>query len=154
METVNPTSTNPDLLGDLDAIVTLNYASRGQRFANYLIDVIASVFFCFLTGAGLAILVESGGGDGNAIFEGLQGYVISYSVIIAYFTLFEGLTRGRTLGKLITGTYAVGMDAKPVTMKQAFQRSLCRIVPFEPFSGFGTPWHDKWTATTVVKGKP
>ena len=100
------------------------------------------------------VLVESGGGDGNAIFEGLQGYVISYSVIIAYFTLFEGLTRGRTLGKLITGTYAVGMDAKPVTMKQAFQRSLCRIVPFEPFSGFGTPWHDKWTATTVVKGKP
>jgi uncharacterized RDD family membrane protein YckC len=154
MEAVNPTSTSPDLLGDLDEIITLNYASRGQRFANYLIDIIVSSVFSLLTAVGLAVLVDSSGGDADALFDGLQGYAFGYVIVTIYFTLFEGLNKGRTLGKLITGTYAVGMDAKPLTMKQAFYRSLCRIVPLEPFSGFGTPWHDKWTETTVVKGKP
>ena len=154
MESVNPTSTNRDLLGDLDEITALNYASKGQRFANHIIDFIAACFFYLLTGVGLAVLVEGSGGDSDAVFEGLSGYVIGYSFFAGYFTLMEGLSKGRTLGKLITGTYAVGLDGKPLTLKQAFYRSLCRVVPFESFSGLGAaPWHDKWTNTTVVKKK-
>lgn len=151
MEAVNPTSTNRDLLGDLDEIITLNYASKGQRFGNYVIDAIAACAFYGLTGIGLAVLIDSSGGDSDVFFDGFLGYVVAYSLFTVYFTLLEGLNKGRTLGKLITGTYAVSMDGKPLTMRQALYRSLCRIVPFEPLSGLGSaPWHDRWTETTVV----
>jgi hypothetical protein len=41
------------------------------------------------------------------------------------------------------------MSAKTVLL-----RTLCRIVPFEPFSAFGGhPWHDKWTRTYVIDVK-
>jgi uncharacterized RDD family membrane protein YckC len=64
----------------------------------------------------------------------------------------EGSAKGKTLGKLITGTRALKMDGGNLTWKVAFMRSLCRIVPFEAFSAFGgNPWHDRWTDTIVVK---
>jgi uncharacterized RDD family membrane protein YckC len=64
----------------------------------------------------------------------------------------RGITKGRSLGKWITGTVAVRLDGNTINWKDAFLRSLSRIVPFEPFSALGyAPWHDKWTETTVVK---
>jgi hypothetical protein len=38
-----------------------------------------------------------------------------------------------------------------LTFKDALLRSLCRLIPFEVFSGFGVPWHDSLTNTMVVK---
>ena len=38
----------------------------------------------------------------------------------------------------------------------AFLRSLCRLVPFEPFSALkkpSYPWHDRWTRTLVIVEK-
>ena len=74
--------------------------------------------------------------------------IVNYLV---YYTLCEKLFRGQTLGKLITGTKSLRTDGEELTFKDALLRSLCRLVPFEVFSGFGVPWHDSWTNTMVVK---
>jgi hypothetical protein len=59
------------------------------------------------------------------------------------------------LGKLITGTRAIREDGVELNFKDAFLRSLSRLVPFEPFSiwsGNGI-WHDSWTKTMVIKSR-
>ena len=151
MESVNPSSTTQDLLGDLDEIVVLNYATKGQRFANYFIDRILAYGFAILVAATLGAVIGLSGGTGEGVFEGLPLYILMYGSYLAYYTLIEGLTKGRSVGKLITRTQAVTFDGQPITFKLALLRSLCRIVPFEAISGLGSvPWHDRWTETTVI----
>jgi uncharacterized RDD family membrane protein YckC len=82
------------------------------------------------------------------------GIYLGYLVIdILYYTILEGTT-GRTLGKLCTSTHVIKTNGRPITLRDALLRTLSRIVPFEVFTGFGTPWHDSWTNTTVVKVRP
>lgn len=152
MESVNPSSMNHDLLGDLDEIVEMNYASKGQRFGSYIIDSI--IIYVINLGISTLLALLTGFDAKNGVASLLLSFLLSYTGYVVYYTLMEGFLQGRTLGKMITGTYALGMDGKPLTLQQAFYRSLCRIVPFEPLSAFGgAPWHDKWTNTTVVKKK-
>jgi uncharacterized RDD family membrane protein YckC len=152
MESVNPPSAGHDLLGDLDQIVVLNYASQGQRFGNYIIDRILAYGFAFMIAFGIGMIYGLRGESADGVFEGLPLYLLMYSAYLSYYTLFEALNKGRTVGKMITGTYAIATDGTPITWKLAFLRSLSRLVPFEAFSGFSAaPWHDRWTETTVVK---
>lgn len=73
-------------------------------------------------------------------------------IVIAYYTVFEYFAKGRTLGKMATGTVAVRADGSNLTFKDAFLRTLCRFIPFEIFSAFGyRPWHDSLTNTLVIK---
>jgi len=73
-------------------------------------------------------------------------------IIVAYYTLFEFFAKGRTLGKMATGTVAVKEDGSRLTFKDALLRTLCRFIPFEVFSAFGyRPWHDSLTKTLVIK---
>jgi uncharacterized RDD family membrane protein YckC len=61
-------------------------------------------------------------------------------------------TKGRTLGKLITGTAAVKDDGTALTFKDVLLRSVCRLIPFEPISIlFGGFWHDTLAHTMVIK---
>jgi uncharacterized RDD family membrane protein YckC len=141
------------------------YASQGQRFLNWLIDNLLMRFgLSYLTGMLIGlILVEvapsfiqevaySGGSFSGSVF--LLTAIIGYFNYLVYYTLCEKLLKGRTLGKLITGTRAIRQDGRELTFKNAFLRSLSRLVPFEIFSGFSTlTWHDSWTDTMVVKAK-
>ena len=137
---------------DLDDLVVQHDASRGERFGNYIIDVIL---------ASVANTVLTSVVTGRGFFEQQEfswdtwftNFVLSSVFMLAFYTLMEGLLKGRSIGKFITGTKAVRRDGQPFTFGDAFFRSLVRIVPFEVFSGFGTPWHDKWTGTTVVKNR-
>jgi len=138
-----------------------NYASTGQRFFNWLIDNLFMRFAVnYLTGAVVGILLqlispeilfELASGERGFVFWGVS-YFIGICNYLFYYTLCEKLFRGYTLGKLITGTRAIREDDTELTFKDAFMRSLCRIVPFEVFSALGGfPWHDTWTKTKVVK---
>jgi len=98
----------------------------------------------------VGIILSGGSADDLPDQPGLY-YLIGYSSVILYASIMEAFNKGRTIGKLITGTYAVRNNGQPLDFGTALKRSFCRIVPLEPFSGFGTPWHDKWTDTTVVK---
>jgi len=81
-------------------------------------------------------------------------YLVSIVNFLIYYTICEKAFKGKTLGKLITGTKAIRDDGKELSFKNALLRSLSRIVPFEPFSAFGGyPWHDSCTGTMGIKSK-
>lgn len=128
----------------------INSVSGGIRFANFLIDYIMVLIFVFVAFIFLAI----NGCDINAIAESnLYSYGIAILASFIYYTFSEGLT-GRTIGKLITGTKVVSDDGTAPSIGQVALRSICRHIPFEPFSFLGSTangWHDTLSATYVVK---
>ncbi|QHS62505.1 RDD family protein [Chitinophaga agri] len=143
------------LLDDLHDIPTYTRkASKSDRFVNYFIDSLAcngiSGMFMFSM---VVTKMSSDAGDVDAAFSGMGfSWLIYYGISVVYYTLFEFGNGGRTLGKLVTRTHAVREDVSPLTLQDAFLRSLCRLIPFEVFSGFGDrPWHDTITKTIVIK---
>lgn len=132
-------------------------ADKGVRFLNFLIDWCLGLVVVYAAGYCLgAVLVLTNPNIGewiaaNQVLFKLFNYSYGYLVIVLFYSLQEGLLKGRTIGKLITGTVAIREDGQPLTWGDVFGRSFSRIVPFEPFSGFSVPWHDTWTNTTVVK---
>jgi uncharacterized RDD family membrane protein YckC len=149
-----------DLLLDLEQSLAPEKATTGARFVNYLMDAIFVGFFRYaLNNFFTFTLLNS---FVNFTYFGENRFLYSIAVFLysllwsalfkfVYYTVMEGATQGRTLGKFITGTRAVSIDGTAITWKDAFLRSLCRLIPFEIFSGFGTPWHDRLTKTLVVK---
>ena len=146
-----------EILSESD--ISYQFASTGQRFLNWLIDNIFMQYgLSLLTGILVGLVFQEIAPDllVRMITEGTTEYyvfifIVGYVNYVLYYTLCEKLFNGRTLGKLITGTKAVRLDGSPLTFRNALLRSLSRLVPFEPLSGFGTPWHDSWTDTTVIK---
>ncbi|HTI91139.1 MAG TPA: RDD family protein [Puia sp.] len=143
------TDPNPqqDLLSG-DLLVSLQQASAGKRFANYLIDLVVFYIFIIILYASL-VRADVLSLDINPIVDRLLT-LICYGFFMG---IYEGIFRGRTLGKLITSTKAVNEDGTRISFSTALVRGLSRAVPFETFSAFGDPshpWHDKWTRTYVV----
>ncbi|HEV8508744.1 MAG TPA: RDD family protein, partial [Chitinophagaceae bacterium] len=71
-----------------------------------------------------------------------------------YMGLIEAVFKGRSIGKLITGTIAVNNDGSRINGQTALLRGLSRAVPFNALSALGSPcypWHDRWNKTYVVK---
>ena len=133
-------------------------ASAGKRFANYIIDII---FFTVIAVVGMFVAVIVNPGLADALSEENSEASLTFNLVILFFMIFcwfgvEAIFKGKTLGKLITGTRAVNEDGSNLTVKAAFLRSLCRMVPFEVFSALGNPsypWHDKWAKSYVIDEK-
>lgn len=134
-------------------------AGKGVRFANYIIDYILKFGFGYLIGlvAGLmysylnVIAPYDFITNMNKFEEFMLGYIIS---LIYYFT-FEVLTQ-RTMGKYITGTKVVTYEGEKPSAGTIFKRTLCRFIPFNPFSFLGESgrgWHDSIPDTYVVNIK-
>lgn len=164
MNTIETTAEQPEehLFTEQDQF---NYseASTGQRFFNYLIDALLMQYgLSFATGYILArIIVAISPETAYDLFvarsESLDViasyYLLAIFNYLIYYTFCEKLFKGYTLGKLITGTRAIRTDGSELTWKDAFLRSLSRLVPFEAFSIWfdGGLWHDRWTKTMVIK---
>ena len=137
-----------NLLTELESNLVL--ASSSQRFLNYIIDLILFYGFMFCLGVILALTAE----DSLHIFDGFKGNVISLLLYAIFMSTIEAITKGRSLGKLITKTKAVNEDGTNISVSTAFARGISRAVPFNPFSALGSnpphPWHDKWTKTYVI----
>lgn len=147
-----------DLLqGIQEEINYVDPVSPGIRFLNYLIDQIALGVITNAIKYGLALSTMGDDYNDHLFFQKNMSaiwYGLSLSLVCSfiYYTFFETASNGRTLGKLLTNTIAVTQDGTPFTFKHAFMRTLCRFIPFEPFSAFGyMPWHDSITKTAVVK---
>ena len=153
MNTETPIPANDNLLSGVD--VDFEYASTGQRFLNFLIDYLFIIIIpAFILGFMIALMHRADVySQDDASTFGLGWNLAFILLYVAYYTFCEFLFKGRTLGKLITGTRAVRTDNQPLTFSNALLRSLSRLVPFEIFSGFGTPWHDSWTGTMVIKAR-
>ncbi len=133
-------------------------ASTGKRFANYIIDIVFFYFLVFLGSIVYVLLNPSSvyaPVEDNPEYNLMETLVIIFALILYYFAV-ETIFKGKTLGKLITGTRAVNEDGSNISPRAAFLRSLCRVVPFEAFSALGTPsypWHDKWAKSYVIDEK-
>ncbi len=144
-----------DLLTEFE--VTLPPASKGKRFLNYIIDllffIIGSVAIVVLTMPDSVNVSDSTSPSPGDQFITRIGFQLLYCL---FMFLLEAIFRGKSLGKLLTGTRAVNEDGSRITFKTALLRGLSRGVPFEPFSALGspsTPWHDRWTHTLVIDEK-
>jgi uncharacterized RDD family membrane protein YckC len=141
------------LLDDIE--YTYTQAGSGKRFVNYLIDRVAfyaiwRTLFKLLT---LPIATALYKTSHDKYVLTVELYLIAGVGFVLFITACEAITKGKTLGKWITGTRAVTADGSMITPKTALLRSLSRLVPFEPFSGLGDPsypWHDKWSGTVVI----
>lgn len=137
-------------------------ASKGKRFANYLIDVIGYYIFALIVGVLLGGVLLSAGNEEfllneeTSIGQTVLEWVFGIIVIILYYTASEYFFKGKTLGKLITRTRAVTLTNERMDFSTTLKRTLCRIVPFEQFSFLGdqaTGWHDTWSDTKVIEDR-
>lgn len=148
-----------DTLRDEHAFAEVGY---GLRFGNFIADTVVIFILSLVLAFVLSYLViVVGWVDAENVIAWSEStdletlavrQLIGLALSLAVYTFFEGATKGRTVGKFITGTVAVRMDGSSITWRDAFLRSLCRFIPFEPFSTFADngPWHDQFTNTRVV----
>ncbi|MDR1543701.1 MAG: RDD family protein [Prevotellaceae bacterium] len=140
-------------------IVEKNLATTGLRFANYIIDILCfyACFFCFTIIVGVVSVLFGVDIDFDAWgnINSALDRLITMCLLVFYYFAFEALTKGRTIGKLITGTKVVMEDGEEPTVNACLIRSVSRIMPFEGFSFLFrmSGWHDTWAKTRVVKKK-
>jgi len=132
-------------------------ASKGIRFANFIIDYIIQVVFGIGIGVFIGIISEL---TGNYVLYDLvietegrfADYIFGAIILIIYYLTIESLT-ARSIGKYITKTKVVLYDGSRPTFYEILVRTLCRIIPFEQFSFLGEDgkgWHDSISKTYVV----
>src|SRR5689334_5539452 len=145
----------------------MNYADpvpKFTRFINYMVDQVAIGVLINALKFGIAYMKLGQKYRDHIYYKVIdlenidmevirQSLYVSLVVTFFYYLIFEGSTRGRTLGKIMTATSAITQDGTPFTIKHAFTRTLCRFIPFEPLSALISylPWHDSVSKTAVVR---
>jgi uncharacterized RDD family membrane protein YckC len=129
-------------------------ASKGKRIANLLIDYIAFLLAIVMISAVLGMINM----DLILALENINGLVdrlVTMFFYASYYMIMESALRGRTIGKMITGTRCVTIHGEEPSLETFLKRSFLRIVPFEAFSFLGeqTGWHDRWSDTMVIDEK-
>ncbi len=82
-------------------------------------------------------------------------YDLSLTLLVTfllYYLFFEGVFK-ITIGKLITRTKIIGLDGNKISFYNALTRTLCRLIPLEPFSYLSNKefgWHDSITNTRII----
>jgi uncharacterized RDD family membrane protein YckC len=133
----------------------LQLASRGQRFANWLVDYIAIQIVSFVVGIvyGVLFLTTQGPNAADSPAFNFVGLLLGIGVTLGYYLILEAAA-GQTLGKIVTGTRVVSMDGSRPSFGQILGRTFCRLIPFEAFSFFAQDavgWHDSIPQTRVVR---
>lgn len=134
-------------------------AGHTKRLTNFLVDyLLINILFTFTK----MILMLAAPEQTYIITEPVNEWqrLYDYLMLAVFYALYMGLVeaifKGKSLGKLITGTRAVDMDGSAIGANTAFLRGLCRAVPFSTLSGLGLicyPWQDRWTSTLVIDEK-
>lgn len=127
----------------------LEAAGQGVRLLNYVFDMMAVSLLTIAISTVLRLL-----GFEAWLLQVDNILLLSFSVIVAYYSIFEGLT-SRTLGKFITGTYVVTDEGLKPGFGTILLRTLYRLIPLEWISFLFTPigFHDLFSRTRVVKSQ-
>ncbi|MGV0845289.1 RDD family protein [Empedobacter falsenii] len=134
-------------------------ANKGLRFLNFIIDYVSIILLTMLFFGFIAIVIVIINPESDIIYQleninPLIDRVITVFFYVLLIFLSEFLTKGRSLGKFITGTKVVMIDGSTPTTKDYFMRSICRIIPFDVLTFLGeNGWHDKISNTTIVNKK-
>lgn len=140
-------------------VVDINRASRGIRFLNYIIDYLVIIIGFIIIGLILGFLADTGITKPLEILERLGentllDRIITMIVYVIYLFSIEYFTKGRSIGKFITGTKAISIDGTTPTMRDFLIRNFIRLIPFDGISFFTeNGWHDSWSETRVVNLK-
>jgi uncharacterized RDD family membrane protein YckC len=131
-------------------------ASQGQRFLNYIIDLIVQVVLYIILELIIILIFGIFGITGIADYfantNRIEDYLIGSVLALIYYIPMESFF-SRSIGKYITGTIVVMEDGSKPDSQSILKRSFWRIVPFDIFSFLGTPchgWHDSKSETFVV----
>jgi len=90
---------------------------------------------------------------GDTIYNILFTLFAPYILYVLYYWVSETIFQ-QTLGKVFTKKYVRRIDGHRAGMGKILGRSLCRLIPFEPFSYLSSPpngWHDSLTNTNVFE---
>nr|WP_315027183.1 RDD family protein [uncultured Chryseobacterium sp.] len=143
------------------AVVDRHRSQKLIRFANFIIDraVVYFIFIIFgfasslvfaLTGINFFIEIVQEMAGVNRFMD----ILITSTVYFIYIFLIEYFTKGRSLGKYITGTKVICTDGTDPTIKDYFIRNISRLIPFDVLSFLGeNGWHDSWSETRVINIK-
>ncbi|TCJ14111.1 RDD family protein [Flaviaesturariibacter flavus] len=146
-----------DLFTNMEPVLV--QADAGKRLVNYIVDQVAFIAFAAMLG------LVAGVAGGDAAIEFVKrieaNFILNYLTSQLLYAFFmgsqEALFRGKTFGKMITGTRAVSRDGAPLSTDQAFTRGICRAIPLNTLSAlFSTPplpWHDQLSRTVVIDEK-
>ena len=142
-------------------IIEDNKASQGERFANFIIDRVVIYILFFLYGTFAVLVYELLNIDfflniANklASLSRVEDILVTTAVYFLYLFFMEYFTKGRTIGKYITGTKVMSTDGTTPTLQDFFIRNISRLVPFDAFSFLGNNgWHDNWSDTRVISVK-
>lgn len=105
-------------------VLELPVASFPGRVLALALDL--AVQLVLLLAVGLTVGLSLGQANGDYLAAvWLGGYVL---IIVGYPTIFETLSRGKTLGKMALGLRVVGDDGSPERFRQALVRSLVGLV--------------------------
>lgn len=142
-------------------IVNNNQAEKLLRFINFIIDYIFTyllvillyavmmLVYSFLSGIDYLVVADKVSNINSFLDRLITAF---FYALFMYFT--EVITKGRSLGKLITGTMVVNENGGLPTGNDLLKRNFSRIVPFDALSFLGSNgWHDSWSDTKVVKRK-
>ncbi|WP_315819493.1 RDD family protein [Paraflavitalea speifideaquila] len=145
-----------NLLQDLEQELTSPQDAKAQlRFVNYVIDLLS-----FYTIVIICIILIALTAYGSKVFQVIESmsdisdFVLLHVLYGIYMLLVEGVFKGKTLGKLITRTRVVHLRTDSFSWRDAFRRGCMRMIPLEYFTAcVGSPFHDQWTETRVIKEK-
>ena len=148
-------------LGIQDIEILDRAVSKGKRFLNFLLDIIFVHIFIAILIIILNLVVYKISPESLPVIDNLKSPLLKALLKdlllpiswLLYYSSFESLT-GRTLAKYITRTKVVNEKGEKPDYKTILLRSVCRLIPFEPFSFFWsgrTGLHDEWSKTIVVK---
>ncbi|AXY76905.1 hypothetical protein D3H65_24240 [Paraflavitalea soli] len=150
---MSPTASE-NLLQDIEQEYTSHQdATVELRFVNYIIDLLS--FYAIIIALIFLIALSA---YGTKVFQALErmsdisDFVLVHVLYGFYMLIVEGLFKGKTLGKLITRTRVIHERNFSFSWGDALRRGVMRMIPLEYVTGcVGTPFHDQWTETRVIK---
>jgi uncharacterized RDD family membrane protein YckC len=120
-----------DLVTGEAVVVDVPYARFGSRMIAITLDLIVEVVVLAIS---LVLLTRSASTLDPAAL-GAIGLTLTVLVVVGYPTIFETVTRGRSLGKLALGLRVVSENGGPERFRQAFLRALTGVIEIWMFLG-------------------
>lgn len=128
-------------------------AKPGLRFANYIIDLAFFYFIAFCLGFIIRTVLPNVPNSFDYDEVNQLTFLLLYGITMSF---IEGLSNGKSIGKLITRTRSLNDDGSAISLADAFRRNIFRAIPFIAFSALSAPcipWHDRLSYTMVIEEK-
>ncbi|MDJ0841028.1 MAG: RDD family protein [Acidobacteriota bacterium] len=115
-----------------DVTTRLRFAGFFRRFPALVVDILLLTAVTALPFAFAVNVIDGGNPPPPLVFVAVTTIFAILAFYPTFFILMEG-TRGRTPGKRLLGLRVVRTNGDPITMKDAFLRTIVLISPLLPF---------------------